>query len=359
MKHSLAEALHGVCRSTCRMHGRAAARAVVAVLACLPASSLWAQVVRLPAVMPPEQRHPGQLVTHPGSSAELLQAPGAEEPALMMLTPPVAGDRSCDAGPRDARPGLFQKLIFSSTWLAAGGDNDPGMIDLSLKTVFAFPCPTRDSPLIITPGFAVHYLDGPAAPDLPPQVFDVYTQFRWMHRHSPRWAVDLAITPGVFSDFEQGADEALRITGHGAVLWTWTPTLKVLLGVAYLDREDIGVLPIGGLIWTPCDGMKFELAAPRPRIAVRTSYRGDVEDWLYVAGELGGGTWAIRRASGQNDLVTYRDWRAILGVQRKALHGIDAKLEVAYVFGRKLQYESPTAELKPAGTVMVRGGLTY
>ena len=113
------------------------------------------------------------------------------------------------------------------------------------------------------------------------------------------------------------------------------------------------------LIWTPSDAIKLELVAPRPRIARRITYAGDVEDWLYLAGEFGGGTWAIRRASGVDDLVTYRDWRIVLGIERKALHALDARLEVGYVFARQIEFAGPTADLTPGDTLMLRSVVTY
>lgn len=45
------------------------------LLALWGASPLLAQVIRLPAVMPAQELYPGQLVSHPGSAAQVLQAP--------------------------------------------------------------------------------------------------------------------------------------------------------------------------------------------------------------------------------------------------------------------------------------------
>ena len=113
--------------------------------------------------------------------------------------------------PPGARAGVFQKLTLTNTWLAWGGGDDLGINSLDLRTVLAFPFPTEDSPLIVTPGFGVHYLDGPVTVDLPPRLYDAYVQFRWMRQFTPRFGFDAAVTPGVYSDFQKGNDEALRI----------------------------------------------------------------------------------------------------------------------------------------------------
>lgn len=261
--------------------------------------------------------------------------------------------------PKGTRPGVFQKVTFDATWLATGsGPIDFGMTDLETKAVFGFPCPARTSPLVVTPGFGVHFFDGPEGFDVPGQVYDAYTTFRWMRSLGPRWGIDLAVSPGWYSDFEQGSSRALRISGYGAAAFTWLPTTKLVLGLAYLDREDISFLPVAGVIWTPNEDTSFELIAPRPKIARRiVATPDDTEIWIYLAGEFGGGTWAIQRL-GEDDLLTYGDYRVLLGLERKAFGRLSASAEVGFVFGRKLEFGSG-AEIEPDPTVLLRGGLAY
>ncbi|MFH1920273.1 MAG: hypothetical protein ABIP48_10365 [Planctomycetota bacterium] len=323
----------------------------VAMLLLLDAAWLEAQVVRLPAVESAGESYPGRAVSYPGSSVEL-------PPPLAEFVEPENPDR-----PPDARDGVFQRLIFTSTWLDSGGARGFGVVELELKTVLGFPVPSRRSPLVITPGFAVNYLESPEGADLPPRVYEATAQFRWWKRFTPQFGIDFSITPGVFSDFEQESDEAFRTPGHVAARYEWTPTANLVFGAAYLDREDVSVLPIGGLVWTPREDLKLELVVPRPRIARRVYWLGavteEVQDWVYVAGEFGGGTWAIRRATGADDVLNYRDFRVLLGVERKALDGLDARLEIGYVFSRQIEYASNLPDIRPSDTVMARAALTY
>jgi len=317
-------------------------------------ASLHAQVVRLPTVMPPSDPYPGQVVSHPTSSVELPQAiPDFAE----------GKDEENPDLPPDARDGVFQKLIFDSTWLASGGDSGFGIVELELETLLGFPCPTRRSPLRVTPGFTVHYLDAPVGADLPPRLYESTVEFRWWKRFTPQFGMDFGLTTGVFSDFEQSTDEAFRTPGHIVAMYEWTPTTKFALGVAYLDRDDVNVLPVGGVVWAPNDDFKLKLVFPRPQILRRLYWHGPptekVEVWAYLYGDFGGDTWAIRRATGANDVLTYRDFRLILGLERKALAGMDARLEVGYVFGREIRYASGIPDIEPSDTVMVSAGLTY
>jgi hypothetical protein len=325
---------------------------------CFTASSLPAQVVRLPAVLPPDAAYPGQLLSHPDSLAETLQAPAANAPPAE-LSPPEKSDAASEA-----RPGMLQKAMFEGTYLArTAGSDGLGINDLELKLVLGLPCPTRDWPLLVTPGFAVHYLDGPADAEMPPRLYDAYCQFRWLHRFSPQWATDAAITPGVYSDFDQSSSEGFRLTGHAAAAWTWTPTATLVFGVGYFNRLDTKVLPIGGVIWAPNDDASYEILFPKPRLARRIYWcrhaEAKVQDWIYLAGEFGGGTWAIASNQGEADLVDLKDYRLIIGAERKVPRSLSARVEIGYVFGRQVQYQSNAPELEPPDTVMLRGALSY
>ena len=363
---------------------------VVAVLAW--ASRVDGQVNRLPTVMPPSKAYTARAVSHPDSPAELPQpipefiSPNpnrADSPwdlpagtsyqyapdlraRLFSESEDPAFDPSLQINPDrppDARDGVFQKVSISSNWLDAGGTQGLGMVEMDTRIVTALPCPTRDLPVIITPGYSITALQWSGVRDLPSSLHSAYVQFRWFRRINPRLAIDMAVSPGVFSDYQQSDNRMLRAPGHAAALWTLGPTAKLVAGVGRFDRLDVDVLPIGGLIWTPNDDTKFEILFPKPKLARRINcfgtLPGNSSDWLYVAGEFGGSTWAIRRASGADDVLNYRDLRLILGVERKAIGTMDYRFEVGYVFGRELEYASGTPRVEPSDTIMIRAGMTY
>ena len=257
---------------------------------------------------------------------------------------------------------VFQKISLTAAWLNRNGPGEVGVTEVQLFGSLAFPLPTPEKPLVITPGFGFYFVDGPnnAVQDLPSQVYDAYLEFRWINKINDRWLADLAVSPGVHSDFEHWDDSALRITGRAIAVYTWGPRLKIILGVIYLDRDDVSMLPAAGIIWTPSDDWSLELVSPRPRIAWRLWYVPEQrEDWIYVAGELGGGSWSVERASLVQDVVTSRDYRVLIGVERKRPGGAGARFEAGWVFNREIEYASPTPMITPDATVMIRGGIVY
>ena len=182
-----------------------------------------------------------------------------------------------------------------------------------------------------------------------------------MRKVGSKLGVDLAVSPGWYSDFHNDSAQALRITGHGFGAWEANENLRVVAGVIYLDRYDVNMLPAGGLLWTPADDKRFELIFPRPRLAWRIAERPRAAHWAYLAAEFGGNQWAMQSATGADEVVVIRDYRLLAGWERRPANlGISWRLETGFVFGRTVQYyDSDTPTLHPSDTFLVRGGVWY
>jgi hypothetical protein len=276
--------------------------------------------------------------------------------------------------PEDNRNGAFQRLSFVNAYLPRMGANGFGWYDAALTTVWGFPLPTKDAPLVITPGIATHWLDGPANLDIPAQLHEAYTEFRWLPKIGEQFRLDVAVQPGYYSDWDGSSARAFRVTGHLSGIYDWTPTFQFVLGAAYLDRPDIEVLPVAGVIWKPRSGEEYRLVFPEPKISwcidkdpdiiIRenlAAYQPPVrtELWFYLAGELGGGTWAIRHSDGTSDLMSYGDWRVFTGMETKSLLFVSSFVEVGFVFHRLIHLGSTGEDTQVGNTAMVRGGLYF
>ena len=155
--------------------------------------------------------------------------------------------------PPGARAGIFQKWRFSGTWLPQLSSDSIGISELSTSVVLGFPFLRRDTPLLITPFFRVKYLDRPQSPDLPPRVFDTGVEFRHMRKFNERWAMDVAVTTGAYSDFAQGSSDVFRVSGRGLAVYSSSPATKWILGVVYLNRAGASVVPAAGVMYQPHD----------------------------------------------------------------------------------------------------------
>ena len=198
-------------------------------------------------------------------------------------------------------------------------------------------------------GIQLHFLSGPVRTDMPPRVYD----FSIAYQHRDRlgaFGYDVAAAVTASSDFEGSSRQGIRFPGHAVGFLSVGPTTELVLGVDYLDRGDVKLLPVVGLIAVPHPNVRLELIFPRPRVVFRLTDRHQ----LYVGGELGGGTWAIERVTMVDDLATYRDLRLSVGLQRVKDSNRSWAVEIGYLFDRRLEYTSGNGDYSPIDTAMIR-----
>lgn len=299
------------------------------------------------------------------------QSYGAEElPALNAPTDnwsnmgeavvdPLRQEGFVGGGVTEHKNGFFQKLGVTETWIDRDGADDFGIHEIDTYVTVAVPAPTREWPLLISPTFNTRLLDGPVSPDLPSRIYESYVDFLWVPRLSPRWMAIIGVAPSYYGDFQADASNAFRFTGKGLARFDWSPTLQLIFGVLYLNRNDIRVLPAGGIIWTPNDAKRYEVLFPKPKLAHRITLGDNYEDWLYIGGEFGGNTYAIERVSGEDDFITLRDIRTYIGLERKLNGGAGYRLEVGWVFARRIEYDSGTPDIEAKDAFILRGGFTF
>lgn len=302
----------------------------------------------------------------PGDRVVGFGPPSSAAPFYGEAPPPTTADAFPTAPielPPEHRNGFFQKAILDYAYLPRWNPRGMGQHDVETKLVFALPCPTVEWPLLLVPAYGIHAIDGPRDVEMPAQLHDAYLALRWLPKLSERVELDVTVAPGVYSDFEQSSDRAIRTPGYAAATWKCHPRLHCVLGVGYFDRLTVDWLPVGGLIWMPTDRTRFELLFPQPKLAWQVGALGAdgllVQDWVYLSAEFGGGAWAFRRSDGADDLVDFRDYRIYAGAERKIRGGWELRFETGYVFGREIQYLSGLPSAYPSDTVLVRAGVRY
>lgn len=293
---------------------------------------------------------PAKLASYPRDATEPL----LDQPDNFVLIPEAEQPKS-----PPTRAGFFQRIAGTTTYLPRFGDNSVGFEDTEVYGVFAVPCPTREMPLLIEPGTDFWVVDAPHF-NLPSTLQDDYLEFHWLAKLTDIWSADLMVTPGWHSDYHNpNGDQAFRLESHAVIAYNWSPNLKIAVGAAYWGRLNANIVPAGGIIWTPNEYTRYELITPKPRIAFRFDRDCYREHWAYIAGEFGGGEWAIRQAGGIDNILNYSDYRVMLGVESKSLNlSLNGFAEVGYVFGRQLEFQTGPDQNLPS-TMMARLGLSY
>ena len=192
----------------------------------------------------------------------------------------------------------------------------------------------------ITTAINIHLLSGPNVVPLPPRLYDFSLGYQKRGRIKDFMSYDLATSIGVFSDFEDSARDGVRFPGHAVGMLHLQPELDFVFGVDYVSRDDIKMLPVGGVSWRPqsMPDLRFDLVFPRPRI----DYSIDNQSKIYLAGRMGGGTWDIEFPNNYNDVMTYRDLQFLIGFENRNTKGNLSSVEFGYVFDRRLQFRTLT-----------------
>jgi hypothetical protein len=269
---------------------------------------------------------------------------------------------------------FLQCVRFDYHYFAPLGSNPLGINDMELSGTFALPL-TYDqrSPLLVTPGFAVHWWQGPnsvapAPADMPAETYDAYLDVAWNPQFNCWFGAELSARVGAYSDFRGFDAQSVRVTGTALGVVTLNDCFKIKAGVWYLNRVQYKLLPSGGVVWTPNPDVRFDILFPNPKLAQHLTTIGNTEWWWYLSGNYGGGTWTIKRGNeagspvaGELDQVDYNDIRVALGLESKRFGGgLATFFEVGVAFDRQLVYSSGSpSTYSPSTTMFLRGGLTY
>ncbi|MDX1927539.1 MAG: hypothetical protein SFV81_13540 [Pirellulaceae bacterium] len=264
---------------------------------------------------------------------------------------------------------LFQGPRFRHAWIYGSKDDDALEInDSDVALAFAIPnFMYSTQPVYILPSFSVHQWDGPrgGVADLPAIAYSAFVDAGWQSDPARIMGAELGGRVGWFSDFSANTTDSLRFIGRALGRVRLTPAATLKLGVIYLDRNKVKLLPAGGLLWQPNPETRFDLFFPEPKLAHYLATVGTMDTWWYVGGYYGGGSWTVKRASGAKESIDINDIRLLLGLEWGRNDQMrDGRrvgfLEVGYVFQRELLYkQSPADNLDLQDSIMVRAGFGY
>ena len=263
---------------------------------------------------------------------------------------------------------LLERPRWRHTYLApdvSSGSRGLGLNETEIATTLSVPnFLFSNQPIRISPGFAFHFWDGPNTPatgaDLPGQTYSAYLANDFTTPWNRPFGAEVNLTVGVYTDFDEVTSDSIRITGLGLGWFRLNNTTTFKVGVEYLDRVRVKLLPAIGFFIYPTPDLKLDIYFPRPKLAQRLPNLGNSEVWGYIGGEYGGGSWTVERITGVGDQVDVNDIRAFIGVEWLSRRHITGFLEAGYVFDREIVYRSaPNSEIDIDDTFMFRAGLAF
>lgn len=266
---------------------------------------------------------------------------------------------------------FLQEIRLDETFMYGEGPRRVESNDIETSATFALPVDWAREPFLITPGFGIHTWErGTQTDELPSTTYDAFLDGAWNPQLSPLFRAELGVRVGVYTDFDTFTDHSIRIMGRALGVFSYSPTTELKLGVIYLDRNEIKLLPAGGIFWTPDPDDRWEIYFPRPKFEHHFATTGTYQWWWYIVGEYGGGSWTFRRdipgpggtVNRVEDSFDYNDIRASLGIEwvpeRNA--GLRGYIEVGFASDREIVYRYfPPNNIDLPNTFLIRGGIAF
>ncbi|HEY4233368.1 MAG TPA: hypothetical protein VGM76_08070 [Lacipirellulaceae bacterium] len=318
----------------------------------------------------PPPQSPATAYPYPPPSGTVPQtAPFGQPYGPQPGVPTVASDEGYYAKAQR----FLQELSFEETFIY-GKPGSLSELDINraeIASTFALPMGYNiEAPLLVTPGFAANWLEGPIhnfaitptgepGTDLPPRIYDAYLDFAWYPHITPWLGGELGFRTGVWSDFDHVTTDSIRFLGRGLASISVNPTFDFLFGVVYLDRLKVKILPAGGVYWRPTPDWDAYIVFPNPKIRHYWMTVGNSKWYYYAAGEYGGGSWTVDR-DGEGDRIDINDIRVIGGIEWETQTMLRGHIEAGYVFDRQVIYnDNNTAPFDAANSIMLRGGIEF
>ena len=265
----------------------------------------------------------------------------------------------------DLRKLMRPRFDLGVEWLPETSGVAIGSYDARV-TVPTFPIFGPPPPMIMA-GFSFTDLHAPASFDLPSSLYDVSLGITGMRKLNDRWMVRWMISSAFASDWENTSSEAWQFRGGVFGIWQCSETWQITVGALATGRNDLPALPAAGAIWQASERVRVDLMMPRPRVNLMVADLGSRQHWVYAGGGLDGGTWAYERASGIDDMVTYREWRLVLGWESKPpgrfggppTPGVTVGTEIGYVIGRTFEFDTDVADIEPDDALLLRASIKF
>lgn len=266
--------------------------------------------------------------------------------------------KQAEAGPVTETTVAGSRSTFG--WMAGTGDQ-LGMLEWTSRDLAVLDYSGSDRATFrFNTGHEFRWLTGPDSTDLPPYLFSIFLDIGTGIKVADEWTLDVVVSPSWNTDFANKSHQLFRLPWQAVNTFKLSNEWKLVVGVTDLDREDIRILPVAGVIYRPMDGSaEYNLVFPRPKAAWRLSHADEGRHWGFVSGELGGNSFTIQRPNAVLDIATLRDYRLFIGYENRREKRHTSRLEFGWIFGRAVEYASGIGDYNPGQTAMIRLASDY
>lgn len=209
--------------------------------------------------------------------------------------------------------------------------------------------------LALLAGFELRgtWFDVPGAAPIPDALYETSARLGANWRMSDTWRLQVLLSPGLYSDFQDIDSGDLAVPGLILAFWDVSPRLQLIGGASINLRRDLPVIPAIGGRWQFADDWTLLAVFPTPRIEyaasravtvfagaeiIRTAYR--------VAKNFGD---AYGRPELNDEDLSYNEWRVGAGVRWRLAPALTVAFDGGWMGDREFNFDERDFALDSEG----------
>jgi hypothetical protein len=254
----------------------------------------------------------------------------------------------------------LSKVFAETTWLpgstirSTGGDITMGEVKAGFSRRFVI-----NPKLDLSAGVSYSFLkiDAPDTAGLPDALHKLSLNLGGACHVNKRLTLGLRVSPGVASDFKSFSAEDIRVPVAVYADFQATRTLSLLGGIAYTGlNHSYPVMLVLGVQYVPSEHWAFALGFPR----TGAMYRPNRDIDLFAGAEFSIGEYQLHDPSLGANVISYRDYRALVGADIRLCSCAKLGIAGGYAFARKFVfYEGNRNDINLDGVPLGRVSLTF
>ena len=287
----------------------------------------------------------------PSLASVLMFTAGLVTPQAVLSAEPTSSldeaNHTCTCLPAPAYcPQL--NVALSSTYVGSGDinfrGNSPGHTDVFSEKVGVlarFPYCDRWFGLL---AFNAEYvrLDTISGAPVPDEIYVLGLQGGAGYHLNDQWTVSASVGSQLYNLSRVHGDD-VGVAGMVQADFQYSPTLYLVLGLAFNPDAEYSVAPLGGIRWDIRPDLTLDLMVPKPRLIYRFCDHFDV----FAGGEFELATFRTDHdlstktgLTGFNDVLgSYREFRLGSGFEYNFCHKFSAGIQGGYALGRQIKYQ--------------------
>jgi hypothetical protein len=189
--------------------------------------------------------------------------------------------------------------------------------------------------------YSLRNIDAPREALLPTALHRVAMDIRGCYRLNDKLTLGLMVSPGLSSDFKVITSSDMRVPVGLSANYRVSPRVTLMGGFMYvIGNSELPLLPIIGAMYQVSEKWSWALAFPRTGVMFKPNKATE----YYLGAEFSAGEYRLHDSTLKADIVSYRDFRGVVGAKWSLLPSVELGVAAGYAFSRKFVFRDSSRE---------------